>query len=101
MGKDTPILEQPTTTGQAAANDAVYEELLEGDFLLAVAKHFPAIDPEDALSEPQAFEEAEEDKPTIAIAIDKAREEPRKLLSHADDPENDDPSFLYDWIMPT
>jgi hypothetical protein len=77
--------------------EAVYDELLEGDFLLAVAKRTPSTDPDEGYSERE--ECIEEDKPTIAIDIEKARQDLMSLLEGA--PEDDDPAFLYDWIMPT
>jgi hypothetical protein len=88
----------PAPNRYFAPHDAVYEELLEGDFLLAVAKRSCTIDPE-ALSE---FVEGEEDTPAITIDSDEAREDLRQLLEIDDEePEDDDPAFLYRWIMPT
>jgi hypothetical protein len=70
----------PAPNRYFAPDEQVFEELLEGDFLLAVAKRSSTIDTEDALSELQEFEEAEEGKPKITIDIEEIRRDFRRLL---------------------
>lgn len=73
------------------STEEVYDELLDGDYLLAISQPskpsapIPSISREEALREIQQC--VEEDQP--ATTCDGV------------DPEDDDPSFLYDWLMPT
>jgi hypothetical protein len=57
----------------------------------------PPAEPMDTYGERVAC--IEEDKPTITIDIDKALQDLMSLVEV--DPEDDDPRYLYDWIMPT
>jgi hypothetical protein len=68
-----------------------------------VAKRSCTIDPDEAREDLQLLLEMEdEDKPAITIDVDKALEEMRQLVEIDDEePGDDDPSFLYHWIMPT
>jgi hypothetical protein len=79
----------PAPTRDFADAEAVYEELMEGDFLLAIAKRSPTIDPDEALSELQKFveldDEVEEDKPATTIDSDEARQDLMQLLEIDDE----------------
>jgi hypothetical protein len=70
----------PAPNRYFASAEAVYDELLDGDFLLAVPKHHLTIDPDEALRELQKFGEVGDGKPAITIDIEEARRELMSLL---------------------